>query len=112
MGEHWDAEAQSGFTDHSYDALCRSLDCSLERLGRIDLLQLHKASVAALASKDVERAIAYARAQGITAFGASVSDLDAARLACEAGPYSFLQLPITGSTLPWPLLSPWRGMRA
>ena len=102
MGEHWDAEAQSGFADHSYDALCRSLDCSRERLGRIDLLQIHKANVAALASKDVERAIAYARANGITAFGASISDLDTARLACDAGSYSFLQLPYHRLYAPMP----------
>lgn len=93
IGEHWNAEDQSGFTDHSYDALCRSLDRSLERLGRIDLLQIHKASVAALASKDVERAIAYAESNGIEAFGASVGDLGAARLACASGAYTVIQLP-------------------
>ncbi|WP_414472498.1 aldo/keto reductase [Microvirga sp. M2] len=93
MGEHWNAAEQSAFTDHSYDALCRSLDRSLERLGPIDLLQIHKASAAALASKEVERAIAYARSNGIDTFGASVSDLDAARLACTSGAYAVIQLP-------------------
>ncbi len=93
MGEHWNAEDETAFTDHSYDALCRSLDRSLDRLGRIDLLQIHKATSAALASKDVERAVAYARANGIKAFGASVSDLDAARLACASGIYDAIQFP-------------------
>jgi len=93
MGEHWNPDEQSGFTDHSYDALCRSLDRSLELLGRIDLLQIHKASIAALASKDVERAIAYARSTGVSTIGASVSDLDAARLACASGAYASIQIP-------------------
>ncbi|SCY47466.1 aldo/keto reductase [Microvirga guangxiensis] len=93
MGEHWNAEEHAAFTDHSYDALCRSLDQSLERLGRIDLLQIHKASAAVLASKDVERAIAYARSSGVRNFGASVSDLDAACLACASGTYTTIQFP-------------------
>jgi len=93
MGEHWDADRQTGFTDHSYEALCRSLDLSLELLGRIDVLQIHKASVEALASKDVARAIDYARSTGITKIGASVSDLDAARMACGSGGFSHIQFP-------------------
>jgi len=93
MGEHWDADRQSGFVDHSYEALCRSLDRSLELLGRIDVLQIHKASVEALASKDVARAIDYARSAGITTIGASVSDLGAARMACGSGWFSHIQFP-------------------
>ncbi|MCG7392850.1 aldo/keto reductase [Microvirga sp. ACRRW] len=93
MGEHWNAEEQAAFTDHSYDALCRSLDKSFERLGRIDLLQIHKATATALASKDVERAIAYARSNGIDALGASISDLEAARIACSSGAFATIQFP-------------------
>lgn len=93
MGEHWDFDRQISFTDHSYDALCRSLDRSLELLGRIDALQIHKASVEALASKDLARAIDYARSKGITKIGASVSDLGAARMACGAGYFSYIQFP-------------------
>lgn len=93
MGEHWDADRQSGFVDHSYEALCRSLDRSLELLGRIDVLQIHKATVEALASKDVARAIDYARSTGITKIGASISDLGAARMACGSGWFSHIQFP-------------------
>lgn len=42
FGEHWDTVKAEPFVNHSLDALKRSLDGSIERLGRIDLLQLHK----------------------------------------------------------------------
>jgi aryl-alcohol dehydrogenase-like predicted oxidoreductase len=93
MGEHWNAQEQTAYSDHSYDALCRSLDRSLHLLGRIDLLQIHKATSAVLASKDVERAIGYAKSLGIEEIGASVSDLGAARLACVSGAYASIQFP-------------------
>jgi aryl-alcohol dehydrogenase-like predicted oxidoreductase len=38
FGEHWDAEKGVAYGDHSYDALCRSVEQSLRRLGSIDLL--------------------------------------------------------------------------
>jgi aryl-alcohol dehydrogenase-like predicted oxidoreductase len=93
MGEHWSPDTQSAHTDHSYPALRRSLDRSLELLGRIDLLQVHKASASALQSDEVLRALDYARSLGIHTFGASVSDTEAARLACESGVYAYLQFP-------------------
>jgi aryl-alcohol dehydrogenase-like predicted oxidoreductase len=64
--------------DHSYDALRRSLDLSLSRLGRIDVLQLHKTNPTALRSDDVHRAWEYARRQGVGETGASVSDAESA----------------------------------
>src|SRR5262249_26892840 len=42
FGEHWDASRGEPFIDHSFDALQRSLDGSIARLGRVDFLQLHK----------------------------------------------------------------------
>jgi aryl-alcohol dehydrogenase-like predicted oxidoreductase len=93
MGEHWNSEAGTAYTDHSFDALRRSLDRSVELLGSIDLLQIHKANVAALASEGVSGALDYARSLGIQEFGASVSDLEAARLACGARSYGYLQFP-------------------
>jgi len=50
MGEHWDASRGEPYADHSFDALRRSLDASVARLGRIDILQLHKTSPAVLAT--------------------------------------------------------------
>lgn len=92
FGEHWDA-AGSSFTDHSYDALRRSLDQSLRLLGRIDLLQVHKATVATVGAPDVVRALEYARSLGISHLGASISDVAAAEAACAVGLYSHLQFP-------------------
>ena len=93
LGEHWDAQAQSSFTDHSHDALRRSLDQSLRRLGRIDLLQVHKATAANVGAPDVVRTLEYARSLGIRWLGASISDVAAAEAACAVGLYSHLQFP-------------------
>lgn len=91
MGEWWDGQAST--VDHSYDALARSIDRSLERLGRIDLLQVHKATAQNIASEDVARAIDYARRCGIGQFGASVPDLVAAGAAARTGWCTYLQFP-------------------
>ncbi len=93
MGEHWDEAAGAAFTDHTYDALRRSVDHSLSLLGKIDVLQIHKSTAAVLRSEDVLRAVEYARSLGITAFGASVSDAETAEVARETGAYTYLQFP-------------------
>src|ERR1022692_788872 len=93
FGEHWDAAKGEPFVDHSLDALKRSLDGSVARLGRIDVLQLHKTTTRVLASDDLARAWEYAAALGITAIGASVSDVESAALAIASAAYSVLQLP-------------------
>jgi len=93
FGEHWDAARAEPFVDHSYEALARSLDVSLSRLGRIDVLQLHKTTPEALASDEVARAFEYAVSLGIGEIGASVSDLDSARLAIANQGFRILQLP-------------------
>jgi aryl-alcohol dehydrogenase-like predicted oxidoreductase len=93
MGEWWDAASGSSTVDHRYEALKRSIDRSLELLGRIDLLQLHKATAQNLPSADISRAIEYARTCGIRHFGASVPDLAAADAASRTGWCSYLQLP-------------------
>ena len=99
MGEHWDAARGEPFADHSFDALRRSLDASMARLGRIDILQLHKTTPAALASDGVARAWEYARSLGIARLGPSVSDLESARLALEDPRYSVMQLPFSQENL-------------
>jgi aryl-alcohol dehydrogenase-like predicted oxidoreductase len=93
FGEHWHRVRQEPFVDHSYDALRRSLDTSLERLGRIDLLQLHKTTPAVLRSDDVRRAIAYAKSLGVPRWGASVSDPESAAMAVADRDQSWVQLP-------------------
>lgn len=93
FGEHWDADKAEPFVDHSRDSLRRSLDGSAARLGRIDILQLHKTSPDVLRSDDLKRAWEYARALGIPVIGASVSDLESAELAIGDAAYGILQFP-------------------
>lgn len=93
MGEEWDPATGASSVDHGYDALRRSIDRSLERLQRIDVLQVHKATAGNLASHDVARAIEYAMSCGVQSFGASVSDLDAAGAALRAPWCTHLQFP-------------------
>jgi aryl-alcohol dehydrogenase-like predicted oxidoreductase len=95
MGEWWDPESGASTVDHTYEALARSIDRSLERLGRIDLLQVHKATAGNLRSADVARAVKYARRCGIVAFGASIPDLEAAEAAAQTGWCSYLQFPFS-----------------
>lgn len=94
FGEHWDAGRQQPFVDHSYDALCRSLDGSLERLGRIDVLHLHKTTPDVLPSHDLKRAWDYASQLGISVLGASVSDLESADIVIREPCYGCIQLPL------------------
>ena len=98
-GEHWDPERAEPFVDHTYDALARSVEGSLERLGHIDFLQLHKTKPEALRSPDVERAFRYAESLGIRNVGASVSDAASAELALRTGLFSVIQCPLHPSAL-------------
>jgi len=92
FGEHWDPAAQQPYVDHSYAALKASLDRSLERLGAIDVLQLHKTTPEVLRSEDLARAWEYAASFGITVTGPSVSDDESARMAVADG-YRIIQAP-------------------
>jgi aryl-alcohol dehydrogenase-like predicted oxidoreductase len=93
MGEWWDPATGASSVDHCYAALKQSIDRSLQLLGRIDLLQVHKATAENLASPDVARAVEYARSCGILHFGASVPDMAAAEAASRTGWCSYLQFP-------------------
>ena len=94
FGEHWNAERGEPFVDHTYDSLCRSLDRSVALVGRIDFLQLHKTTPEVLRSADLARAWDYAESLSIRRIGASVSDLDSARIVVEEPRYSCIQLPL------------------
>jgi aryl-alcohol dehydrogenase-like predicted oxidoreductase len=94
FGEHWNAGLQEPYVDHSFDALRRSLDQSLARLGRIDVLQLHKTVPAVLASPHLAKSWEYARSLGIAKLGASVSDLESAAIAIGDPQYWCIQLPL------------------
>ena len=97
-GEHWIDDTRATYVDHSYDAMCRSIDRSLEYLGRITLLQIHKTSTDVLARADLPAVIRYAESCGIKEFGASVADVETARVALDSGKFGWLQFPFNGSS--------------
>lgn len=92
FGELW--RDGSAVIDHSYDSLCRSIDRSLDLLGQIDLLQIHKCTSAVLASPSVRRAVEYARGLGVRSVGASVSDANACATAASTEFIDAIQLPL------------------
>jgi len=100
VGEHW-IGSDSTCVDHTYDALCRSIDRRLEILGRIDLLQIHKADSEVVGLVDVERAISYALDLGVREIGASISSEFGARTAITTGLFDWLQFPINQKTPIW-----------
>lgn len=93
FGEFYNENSSSTYVDHSCQALCRSVDTSLSRLGNIDILQLHKTTPEVLKSSELLHAIDYARQKGITSFGASVSDLESGRIVCKSSIFSTIQIP-------------------
>lgn len=97
-GEHWDREAGTSFIDHGRDALCRSIDRSLELLGPIDVLQIHKATADVVRHPDVTAALEHARRCGIAQFGASVADEEAGLAALDTGLFDALQFPFNAAS--------------
>lgn len=93
MGEFWEESSAGTNVDHSYDKLVASIESSLKLLGHVDLLQVHKANPDNIVSDGVLKAIDFARSCGIDAVGASVSDIETARLACASGYYRYIQFP-------------------
>lgn len=93
MGEYWDDEKNRSYASHAYVDLMTGLERSIKILGRIDLLQLHKANRENIISPAVVHAIDFAKTIGITQFGASVSDLETAFIACSCGLYNYIQFP-------------------
>lgn len=93
FGEHWDAQKQTAYTNHSLDALKRSFDRSRELLGKIAILQLHKTTPELLASPEVQSAFDYVQASGAVKIGASVSDVPSAAIAITDERVDVVQLP-------------------
>ncbi len=65
----------------------------MDRLGKIDILQVHKATDIVLKSPDIQEALSYAQKLDIHRFGASISDIKSATAACSSRKYDFLQFP-------------------
>lgn len=95
MGQEWEPAIGDVRRDHSADGLKRSIERSLKLLGRIDLLQVHSASVEVLRSDGLAAALEHAGALGVTTFGASISDVATAEAACASGVYRWLQMPFS-----------------
>ena len=94
FGEHWDMAKAEPFVDHSFDALRRSLDGSLWRgWAASTFSNCTKPLRRCCGSSDLARAWEYAATLGITAIGASVSDLESAEIAIADPAYRILQFP-------------------
>jgi hypothetical protein len=81
----------------SFEALSRSLEASIARLGPFHVLQLHKTTPRALASEAVQHAWDYAESLGIHQLGPSVSDLESARIAIANPRHTMMQMPFNAS---------------
>jgi aryl-alcohol dehydrogenase-like predicted oxidoreductase len=92
-GEHWDDARGATWVDHSEPALRDSLARSFHLLGALDVLQIHKATVEVLRNPGVWRVMDAARARGVAQIGASVSDIEAGRLACGIDAIDLIQIP-------------------
>ena len=97
FGETWNFERDEPDTRHDYDSLLRSLEHSCKLLGRIDVLQVHKATPEVLRSRDVAQAFATARNLGVRVCGASVKDLASAAIVCSDGTFGQMQLPFNAA---------------
>ncbi len=97
FGDHWEPGCADSWMDHSYDALCRSLDRSFERLPKIDILQVHRASLPVLGAPGVAKALDYARSRGVRVLGASVKEAPAAEAALADERFSLIQIPFNRS---------------
>lgn len=93
LGEHWIASTLSTVVDHSYERLIQSLEHSLQLLGKIDILQLHKTKPDLVRNESVRKAFEYAKQNGIKEVGVSVSDAESVSLACADDYFTLIQLP-------------------
>ncbi len=93
FGEYWNASDNSGFAAHDFETVIKGIDTSLDLLGGIDLLQLHKPSSAVLQSEDFSKIIAYARSCKIEKIGISFSDVATAEFALKNNEFDSFQFP-------------------
>ena len=92
-GEDWVDGVST--TDHSPAAMERSVARSVGYLGRIDLLQVHKADPEVLGDQRVlDTLVTLAARYGIPALGVSARDVATCRAALESGLFSSVQCPL------------------
>ncbi|MFF9011057.1 aldo/keto reductase [Streptomyces goshikiensis] len=93
-GETWDA-GRGSHTDHSPAGLEASVEESVLRLGRIDVLQLHKATEEAVSDERVlDTLVRLAATHGIPALGVSAKDQATCEAALRTGVFSHIQCPV------------------
>jgi aryl-alcohol dehydrogenase-like predicted oxidoreductase len=97
VGEHWVNDQAPPFIDHGFDTMVKSLMSSLNRIGRINILQIHKATEDVIQSKSVPKLLAYARTIGIDKFGVSVSTPAAGAAALGTGLFGWIQFPVNST---------------
>lgn len=93
FGEHWDTKRAEPYTDHTLSALRKSLYRSLGRLGKIDILFLHKARPELLDDEGVNEAWEEAKKIGVALLGISIGDRATAEAAIADDRFSVIQLP-------------------
>jgi aryl-alcohol dehydrogenase-like predicted oxidoreductase len=93
VGEHWMSDACATFVDHGSDMARRSIELSLTRLGRIDMLQIHKADASLLTSATFGALIGVIQEYGIPQLGVSLSDYRTFELARATKLFDFYQFP-------------------
>ena len=83
-GEDFDVDTETSVTDHSVDRLHASFDRSVQRLGQVDLLYIHRALPEVLQDQAVLEAMVALRSSrrgGLSMIGASISRRDSLALA-------------------------------
>lgn len=97
FGEYRD-EAGKGYTDFSIDTVKRSIDRSLQLLGKITLLQVHKTSQELLADPLMTDMLAYAQQQGVNEFGLSITDPTVALDVMDDTRFDSIQIPFNSDS--------------
>ncbi|MGO4341255.1 aldo/keto reductase [Pedococcus sp. 2YAF34] len=104
VGEYW-SPSEGGRTSHGLRDTEESVRRSARLLGRIDLLQVHKATVEVLRDPAFVRLLrSLADEHGIDHLGASVKDVESADEALATGVFDHVQLPVNPGV---PELAAW-----
>jgi aryl-alcohol dehydrogenase-like predicted oxidoreductase len=93
-GEFWDFDTQAPYRSYTFEQLKQSIDLSFQRLGRIDILQLHGTTPQVLEdSEGIHKAFEYAQFLGVKKLGASISDFAAFPTVVNMREWEVIQFP-------------------